>query len=79
MGVDVGGTFTDVVVYDEGTGVLDVAKSPTTRADPAVGLLSVRRRPPTRIAVPTWRTDGQGQARILPCRAGPHAFAKLFP
>ncbi len=26
IGVDVGGTFTDVVVYDEGTGVLDVAK-----------------------------------------------------
>jgi N-methylhydantoinase A/oxoprolinase/acetone carboxylase beta subunit len=24
-GVDVGGTFTDVVVYDEGTGVLEVA------------------------------------------------------
>ena len=40
IGVDVGGTFTDVVVYEEGTGVLDVAKSPTTRADPTVGLLN---------------------------------------
>jgi N-methylhydantoinase A len=40
IGVDVGGTFTDVVVYDEATGALDVAKSPTTRADPTVGLLN---------------------------------------
>jgi N-methylhydantoinase A len=39
IGVDVGGTFTDVVVYDEATGVLAVAKSPTTPADPARGLL----------------------------------------
>ncbi len=40
IGVDVGGTFTDVVVYDEAAGVLDVAKSSTTRADPTVGLLN---------------------------------------
>ncbi len=40
IGVDVGGTFTDVVVYDEATGAIDVAKSSTTRADPTVGLLS---------------------------------------
>src|SRR5215469_15534477 len=40
IGVDVGGTFTDVVVYDEATGALDVAKSSTTRGDPTVGLLN---------------------------------------
>jgi N-methylhydantoinase A len=40
IGVDVGGTFTDVVVYDEATGALRVAKSPTTAADPARGLLN---------------------------------------
>ena len=40
IGVDVGGTFTDVVVYDEDSGVLDVAKSPTSRADPTIGLLN---------------------------------------
>jgi N-methylhydantoinase A len=40
VGVDVGGTFTDVVVYDEGTGALAVGKSPTTAADPARGLLN---------------------------------------
>jgi N-methylhydantoinase A len=39
VGVDVGGTFTDVVVYDEASGALAVAKSPTTPADPTVGLL----------------------------------------
>jgi N-methylhydantoinase A len=40
VGVDVGGTFTDVVVYDETTGALDVGKSPTSPADPTVGLLN---------------------------------------
>ena len=40
VGVDVGGTFTDVVVYDEETGALEVAKSPTSPADPTVGLLN---------------------------------------
>src|SRR5574341_239959 len=39
VGVDVGGTFTDVVVYDEGTGALRVGKSPTDPADPAQGVL----------------------------------------
>src|SRR5215469_16321826 len=39
VGVDVGGTFTDVVVYDEGTETLRVAKSPTDPVDPTRGLL----------------------------------------
>lgn len=38
VGVDVGGTFTDVVVYDEATGALQVGKAPTVLADPAAGL-----------------------------------------
>ena len=50
IGVDVGGTFTDVVVYDEGTGVLDVAKSPTSRADPTVGLLNALAKLPVALA-----------------------------
>jgi N-methylhydantoinase A len=37
--VDVGGTFTDVVVYDEATEVLRVGKSPTDPSDPTQGLL----------------------------------------
>lgn len=40
VGVDVGGTFTDVVVYDEGSGSLAVGKSATHPADPTVGLLN---------------------------------------
>jgi N-methylhydantoinase A len=40
VGVDIGGTFTDLVLYDETTGALDVAKSPTSPADPTIGLLA---------------------------------------
>ena len=40
VGVDVGGTFTDVVTYDEATGALAFAKAPTSPADPTVGLLN---------------------------------------
>jgi N-methylhydantoinase A len=39
IGVDVGGTFTDLVFEDEVTGVTQVAKVPSTSADPAVGVL----------------------------------------
>ncbi|HSE94351.1 MAG TPA: hydantoinase/oxoprolinase family protein, partial [Methylomirabilota bacterium] len=40
IGVDVGGTFTDVVVYDEDRGTLAVGKSVTSPQDPTVGLLN---------------------------------------
>jgi N-methylhydantoinase A len=40
VGVDVGGTFTDVVVYDESSGTLEVGKAPTHPADPSVGFLN---------------------------------------
>lgn len=39
VGADVGGTFTDVVVYDETTGTLRIGKSPSDPADPTQGLL----------------------------------------
>jgi N-methylhydantoinase A len=39
VGVDVGGTFTDVFVLDEATGVAEVAKVPTTRPDQSGGFL----------------------------------------
>ncbi len=39
VGVDVGGTFTDIVVYEEGSGALEIAKVPTSPADPTQGLL----------------------------------------
>ena len=38
VGIDTGGTFTDVVAYDEVTGELTVTKTPTTPADPSAGL-----------------------------------------
>ncbi len=40
IGIDTGGTFTDVVGYDEENGELTVTKTPTTPADPAVGFLA---------------------------------------
>ena len=39
IGVDVGGTFTDVFVLDESTGIAEVAKVPTTRPDQSGGFL----------------------------------------
>lgn len=37
VGIDTGGTFTDVVAYDEVSGQLAVTKTPSTPADPAAG------------------------------------------
>lgn len=39
IGVDVGGTFTDVFIIDEATGAARVAKVPTTRPDQSGGFL----------------------------------------
>ncbi|HXW26952.1 MAG TPA: hydantoinase/oxoprolinase family protein, partial [Xanthobacteraceae bacterium] len=39
IGIDVGGTFTDVFVLDEASGACTVAKVPSTRHDPARGIL----------------------------------------
>ncbi len=39
VGVDVGGTFTDVFFLDEATGRCDVAKVPSTRPDQSVGFI----------------------------------------
>jgi N-methylhydantoinase A len=39
VGVDTGGTFTDVVAFDEDTGELAAVKTPSTPADPAEGFL----------------------------------------
>src|SRR5260370_26952134 len=42
VGVDVGGTFTDLVLVDEATGLVRVAKVPTTVANPAGGVQGAR-------------------------------------
>ena len=39
VGIDTGGTFTDVVAFDETTGQLTVTKTPTTPADPSIGFV----------------------------------------
>ena len=39
IGIDIGGTFTDVALVEETTGRIGVAKVPTTPADPAEGVL----------------------------------------
>ena len=40
IGVDVGGTFTDVLLLDDGTGELRLHKTPSVPADPAAGVIS---------------------------------------
>lgn len=40
LGVDIGGTFTDLVLIDERRGAVHIAKVLTTPDDPAEGTLS---------------------------------------
>src|SRR3954447_17303693 len=40
IGIDTGGTFTDVVVFDETTGEVATTKTPSTPHDPAEGFLA---------------------------------------
>jgi N-methylhydantoinase A len=44
VGVDVGGTFTDAVVYDDASGELRWAKAPSTPSDPSGGVLAALSR-----------------------------------
>ena len=39
IGVDVGGTFTDILAFDEKTGKVSVAKTPSTKEDQSKGFL----------------------------------------
>ena len=40
IGVDVGGTFTDLIFYDDETGEIRVGKEPTTPSAPEQGVLA---------------------------------------
>ena len=40
IGIDIGGTFTDLQVLDEITGTLNSLKTPTTPEDPSIGLMA---------------------------------------
>jgi N-methylhydantoinase A len=44
LGVDVGGTFTDLLLINDGTGALTRVKTPSTPDDPSVGVLTGMRR-----------------------------------
>src|SRR5690349_14745265 len=53
VGIDTGGTFTDVVAFDEDTGELVTTKTPSTPADPAEGFMAgIRKILSTMDAVP---------------------------
>ena len=40
IGIDIGGTFTDLQILDERTGGLHSLKTPTTPEDPSIGLMT---------------------------------------
>src|SRR3954452_3302881 len=40
IGVDIGGTFTDLQIYDARTGAIVGYKTPTTPEDPSIGLMT---------------------------------------
>ena len=44
LGVDIGGTFTDVMMIDEQTGQVHIGKVPSTPRDPSVGFLDATER-----------------------------------
>jgi N-methylhydantoinase A len=58
IGVDIGGTFTDVVVLDEETGALEVAKSSTTHHAPADGVLSALKKKLTDLSAVSYVVHG---------------------
>jgi N-methylhydantoinase A len=51
IGIDIGGTFTDVALVEEASGRIGVAKVPTTPADPAEGVLRALETAMSRYAV----------------------------
>ena len=40
LGIDTGGTFTDVVAFDEDSGAVHTTKTPTTPQDPSIGFMA---------------------------------------
>ena len=43
LGIDVGGTFTDLFLIDEATGEVKISKASTTPGNPAAGLFDAMR------------------------------------
>ena len=76
IGVDVGGTFTDLILVDEESGRITVDKVPSTPDDPARGvvdgirrLCAEGRRRASRDRQPPARHDGRDEHRAHPQRA----------
>ena len=61
IGVDVGGTFTDLILVDEEAGRISVDKVPSTPDDPARGVVSGVRDLCAKAAVPLLRKSGGGR------------------
>jgi N-methylhydantoinase A/oxoprolinase/acetone carboxylase beta subunit len=40
LGIDVGGTFTDLLLFNEATGAMSLEKTPSTPADQSIGILN---------------------------------------
>ena len=40
LGIDVGGTFTDLLLFDETSGALHLHKTPSTPSDQSIGILA---------------------------------------
>ena len=55
IGIDIGGTFTDCAVLDRAGRIVSTAKAPSTRDDPAEGVLDA-----IRVAAATLGTDASG-------------------
>ena len=54
IGVDVGGTFTDLILVDEESGRITVDKVPSTPDDPARGVMGSLPRPSRRTRSQVW-------------------------
>ena len=44
LGVDVGGTFTDLIFVDDESGKIEIHKLPTTPDDPSIGTVTGNQR-----------------------------------
>src|SRR5215470_12929540 len=62
IGIDTGGTFTDVVAIDEATGEILTTKTPSTPHDPSVGVLDGIRKI-VRLASPAGSTAASAESR----------------
>ena len=57
LGLDTGGTFTDVVAFDESTGGVFTTKTPSTPADPSIGFMAGVRKVAELAQVATHRRE----------------------